>query len=97
MEFEWIEPHTEVVSSIGSGGNPQHFSGFVEAGDYTRFQIQATGVSHLHDFAGGEFHHAVTIRAWLFTHAIPTEVARQAKLLDQLSNNPTGALATLDF
>jgi len=76
------------------------FLAFVEAGDYSDSRSRLPCIAPPRFCWWWVSHYAVTIRAWLFTDldAIPTEVARQAKLLwINYPNNPTGALATLVF
>lgn len=98
-----LNPHTEVVSSIGSKEAIHNtFLAFVEAGDYTLIPDPGYPVYRTSTiFAGGEFHTMPLLPERGFLpdlDAIPTEVARQAKLLwINYPNNPTGALATLEF
>jgi LL-diaminopimelate aminotransferase len=94
---------TEVVSSIGSKEAIHNtFLAFVEPGDYTLIPDPAYPVYRTSTiFAGGESHTMPLLAERGFLPdltAIPEEVARKAKLLwINYPNNPTGALATLDF
>jgi LL-diaminopimelate aminotransferase len=109
---EWMErrfgvkglnPNTEVVSSIGSKEAIHNtFLAFVEPGDYTLIPDPGYPVYRTSTiFAGGEFHTMPLLAERSFLpdlDAIPEEVARKAKLLwINYPNNPTGALATLEF
>jgi len=109
---EWMErrfgvkglnPTTEVVSSIGSKEAIHNtFLAFVEPGDYTLIPDPGYPVYRTSTiFAGGEFHTMPLLAERSFLpdlDAIPEEVARKAKLLwINYPNNPTGALATLEF
>lgn len=109
---EWMErrfgvtglnPNTEVVSSIGSKEAIHNtFLAFVEPGDYTLIPDPGYPVYRTSTiFAGGEYH---TMPLQLENgflpdlDRIPQEIARKAKLLwINYPNNPTGALATLEF
>ena len=98
-----LNPNTEVVSSIGSKEAIHNtFLAFVEAGDYTLIPDPGYPVYRTSTiFAGGEFHTMPLLPERNFLpdlNAIPEEVARRAKLLwINYPNNPTGALATLEF
>lgn len=98
-----LNPNTEVVSSIGSKEAIHNtFLAFVEPGDYTLIPDPGYPVYRTSTiFAGGEFHTMPLQAERGFLpdlDAIPQEVARQAKLLwINYPNNPTGALATLEF
>jgi LL-diaminopimelate aminotransferase len=98
-----LNPNTEVVSSIGSKEAIHNtFLAFVEAGNYALIPDPGYPVYRTSTiFAGGEFHTMPLLPERGFLpdlDAIPTEVARQAKLLwINYPNNPTGALATLEF
>ena len=98
-----LNPSTEVVSSIGSKEAIHNtFLAFVEPGDYTLIPDPGYPVYRTSTiFAGGEFHTMPLQPERGFLpdlDAIPQEVARQAKLLwINYPNNPTGALATLEF
>ncbi len=109
---EWMErrfgvkglnPNTEVVSSIGSKEAIHNtFLAFVEPGDYTLIPDPGYPVYRTSNiFAGGELHTMPLLVESSFLpdlDAIPEEVARKAKLLwINYPNNPTGALATLEF
>jgi LL-diaminopimelate aminotransferase len=109
---EWMErrfgvtglnPDTEVVSSIGSKEAIHNtFLAFVEPGDYTLIPDPGYPVYRTSTiFAGGE-PYVMPLKAQNNflpdLSAIPEEVARSAKLLwINYPNNPTGALATLEF
>jgi len=54
--LEWGWTHTEVVSLAPKRQSTTLFWLLWKQGTTLWFQIQATRVSHLHDFAGGEFH-----------------------------------------
>jgi LL-diaminopimelate aminotransferase len=98
-----LNPNTEVVSSIGSKEAIHNtFLAFVEPGDYTLIPDPGYPVYRTSTiFAGGEFHTMPLLANNGFLpdlDAIPQEVARKAKLLwINYPNNPTGALATLEF
>ena len=98
-----LNSNTEVVSSIGSKEAIHNtFLAFVEPGDYTLIPDPGYPVYRTSTiFAGGEFHTMPLLvdRGYLpDLDAIPEEVARKAKLLwINYPNNPTGALATLEF
>lgn len=98
-----LNPHTEIISSIGSKEAIHNtFLAFVEPGDYTLIPDPGYPVYRSSTiFAGGELYEMplVAERGFLpLLAAIPQEVARQAKLLwVNYPNNPTGALATLEF
>ena len=98
-----LNPNTEVVSSIGSKEAIHNtFLAFVEPGDYTLIPDPGYPVYRTSTiFAGGEFH---TMPLRLENNFLPDldlidpEIARKAKLLwINYPNNPTGALATLEF
>ena len=98
-----LNPNTQVISSIGSKEAIHNtFLAFVEPGDYTLIPDPGYPVYRTSTiFAGGEFHTMPLLPERGFLpdlDAIPEEVARQAKLLwINYPNNPTGALATLEF
>ncbi|BAY11452.1 pyridoxal phosphate-dependent aminotransferase [Calothrix sp. NIES-2098] len=98
-----LNPNTEVVSSIGSKEAIHNtFLAFVEAGDYTLIPDPGYPVYRTSTiFAGGESFTMPLKAENQFLpdlNAIPEEVARKAKLLwVNYPNNPTGALATLEF
>lgn len=98
-----LNPNTEVISSIGSKEAIHNtFLAFVEPGDYTLIPDPGYPVYRTSTiFAGGEFHTMPLLPERGFLpdlDVIPEEVARQAKLLwINYPNNPTGALATLEF
>ncbi|MCS7030672.1 MAG: pyridoxal phosphate-dependent aminotransferase [Gloeomargarita sp. SKYG116] len=98
-----VDPDREVVSSIGSKEAIHNtFLAFVDPGDYVLIPDPAYPVYRTSTlFAGGESYvmPLKQERGFLpdFT-AIPTDVARRAKLLWlNYPNNPTGAIADLDF
>jgi LL-diaminopimelate aminotransferase len=96
-------PDTEVISSIGSKEAIHNtFLAFVDPGDFTLIPDPAYPVYRTSTiFAGGEYYTMPLVpeREYLpDLDAIPDEVARKAKLLwINYPNNPTGALATLEF
>ena len=98
-----LDANTEVVSSIGSKEAIHNtFLAFVEPGDYTIIPDPGYPVYRTSTFfAGGESYAMPLLPKHNFLpklEAIPEEVARQAKLLwINYPNNPTGALATLEF
>jgi LL-diaminopimelate aminotransferase len=98
-----LNPNTEVVSSIGSKEAIHNtFLAFVEPGDYTLIPDPGYPVYRTSTiFAGGEFHTMPLLPENSFLpdlEAIPQEVAHKAKLLwINYPNNPTGALADLEF
>ncbi|MFN3927751.1 MAG: LL-diaminopimelate aminotransferase [Pseudanabaenaceae cyanobacterium] len=98
-----LDPDTEVVSSIGSKEAIHNtFLAFVEAGDYTLIPDPAYPVYRTSTiFAGGEFYTMPLLAANEFLPdltKIPDAVAEKAKLLwVNYPNNPTGALANLEF
>lgn len=98
-----LNPNTEVVSSIGSKEAIHNtFLAFVEPGDYTLIPDPGYPVYRTSTiFAGGESYTMPLLPEQNFLpdlEAIPEEVARKAKLLwINYPNNPTGALATLEF
>jgi LL-diaminopimelate aminotransferase len=98
-----LNPNTEVVSSIGSKEAIHNtFLAFVDTGDYTLIPDPGYPVYRTATlFAGGE-PFTMPLKAdnqfLPDLSAIPEEVARQAKLLwINYPNNPTGALATIEF
>jgi LL-diaminopimelate aminotransferase len=96
-------PDTEVISSIGSKEAIHNtFLAFVDPGDFTLIPDPAYPVYRTSTiFAGGEYFTMPLLPERDFLpdlDAIPGEVARKAKLLwINYPNNPTGALATLEF
>jgi LL-diaminopimelate aminotransferase len=98
-----LNPNTEVVCSIGSKEAIHNtFLAFVEAGDYTLIPDPGYPVYRTATiFAGGEpFTMPLKAENEFLPdlNAIPEEVAHKAKLLwINYPNNPTGALATLEF
>ncbi|HEY9800154.1 MAG TPA: pyridoxal phosphate-dependent aminotransferase [Leptolyngbyaceae cyanobacterium] len=98
-----LNPNTEVISSIGSKEAIHNtFLAFVEAGDYTLIPDPGYPVYRSSTiFAGGE-PFVMPLKAenkfLPDLNVIPEEVARKAKLLwINYPNNPTGAIATLEF
>ncbi|TVP63259.1 MAG: aminotransferase class I/II-fold pyridoxal phosphate-dependent enzyme [Nodularia sp. (in: Bacteria)] len=94
---------TEVISSIGSKEAIHNtFLAFVEAGDYTLIPDPGYPVYQTATiFAGGE-PYTMPLKAennfLPDLNTIPEEIARKAKLLwINYPNNPTGALASLEF
>jgi LL-diaminopimelate aminotransferase len=98
-----LNPNTEIVSSVGSKEAIHNtFLAFVEAGDYTLIPDPGYPVYQTSTiFAGGEFFTMPLKAENNFLpdlSAIPSEVARSAKLLwINYPNNPTGAIATIEF
>ncbi|MBW4555899.1 MAG: pyridoxal phosphate-dependent aminotransferase [Trichormus sp. ATA11-4-KO1] len=98
-----LNPNTEVISSIGSKEAIHNtFLAFVEAGDYTLIPDPGYPVYRTSTiFAGGEpFTMPLKAENKFLPDlsAIPEVVARKTKLLwINYPNNPTGALATLEF
>lgn len=98
-----LNPNTEVVSSIGSKEAIHNtFLAFVEAGDYTLIPDPGYPVYRTSTlFAGGEpFTMPLKAENQFLPdlNAVPEDIARKAKLLwINYPNNPTGALATLEF
>lgn len=98
-----LNPQTEVISSIGSKEAIHNtFLAFVEPGDHTLIPDPGYPVYRTSTiFAGGE-PYVMPLKAenkfLPNLSAIPEEVACKAKLLwINYPNNPTGALATLEF
>jgi LL-diaminopimelate aminotransferase len=98
-----LNPNTELISSIGSKEAIHNtFLAFVEAGDYTLIPDPGYPVYRTSTiFAGGE-PFAMPLKAenkfLPDLNVIPEEIARKAKLLwINYPNNPTGAIATLEF
>ncbi|MBV9388497.1 MAG: pyridoxal phosphate-dependent aminotransferase [Chroococcidiopsidaceae cyanobacterium CP_BM_ER_R8_30] len=100
---EGLNPNTEVVSSIGSKEAIHNtFLAFVEPGDFTLIPDPGYPVYRTSTiFAGGESYPMPLLPERGFLpdlDAIPEEIARQTKLLwINYPNNPTGAVATLEF
>ncbi|MBD2164512.1 pyridoxal phosphate-dependent aminotransferase [Calothrix membranacea FACHB-236] len=98
-----LNPNTEVVCSIGSKEAIHNtFLAFVEAGDYTLIPDPGYPVYRTATlFAGGEPYTMPLKAENQFLpdlNMIPEEVAHKAKLLwINYPNNPTGAIATVDF
>lgn len=98
-----LDANTEVISSIGSKEAIHNtFLGFVEAGDYVLIPDPGYPVYRTSTiFAGGEPYTMPLLAENQFLPdlaAIPEEVAQKAKLLwINYPNNPTGALASLEF
>ncbi|MEA5582285.1 pyridoxal phosphate-dependent aminotransferase [Nodularia harveyana UHCC-0300] len=98
-----LNPETEVISSIGSKEAIHNtFLAFVEPGDYTLIPDPGYPVYQTATiFAGGE-PYTMPLKAennfLPDLNTIPEEIARKAKLLwINYPNNPTGALASLEF
>ncbi|AFY50000.1 aspartate/tyrosine/aromatic aminotransferase [Nostoc sp. PCC 7524] len=98
-----LNPNSEVISSIGSKEAIHNtFLAFVETGDYVLIPDPGYPVYRTATiFAGGE-PFTMPLKAennfLPDLNIIPEEVARQAKILwINYPNNPTGALATLEF
>lgn len=98
-----LDPKTEIVSSIGSKEAIHNtFLAFVEVGDYTLIPDPGYPVYRTSTiFVGGE-PYAMPLKAdnkfLPDLNTIPEDIARKAKLLwVNYPNNPTGAVASLDF
>ena len=100
---EGLDPNTEIVSSIGSKEAIHNtFLAFVETGDYVLVPDPGYPVYRTSTiFAGGEYYTMPLLPERGFLpdlSQIPAEIARQSKLLwVNYPNNPTGAIATLEF
>ncbi|NET05298.1 MAG: pyridoxal phosphate-dependent aminotransferase [Symploca sp. SIO2B6] len=98
-----LDPESEIISSIGSKEAIHNtFLAFVEPGDYTLIPDPGYPVYRTATFfAGGEPYTMPIVAENNFLpnlQAIPEEVARKTKLLwINYPNNPTGALASLEF
>ena len=98
-----LDPDQEVVSSIGSKEAIHNtFLAFVEPGDYVLIPDPGYPVYRTSTiFAGGESYAMPLLAKNHFLPdltAIPTDIARKAKLLwINYPNNPTGAIASLEF
>ncbi|BAZ01758.1 aspartate aminotransferase [Tolypothrix tenuis PCC 7101] len=98
-----LNPNTEVVCSIGSKEAIHNtFLAFVEAGDYTLIPDPGYPVYRTATlFAGGEPYTMPLKAENKFLpdlNMIPEKIAHKTKLLwINYPNNPTGAIATLDF
>jgi LL-diaminopimelate aminotransferase len=98
-----LDPHTEVVSLIGSKEGIAHFPlAFIDPGDVALVPSPAYPVYHIATlFAGGEstFMPLVAENDFLpDLDAIPAETAARAKLMFlNYPNNPTAAVADLEF
>ncbi|MGK7922548.1 MAG: pyridoxal phosphate-dependent aminotransferase [Trichodesmium sp.] len=103
FDIEDLNPETEVISSIGSKESIHNtFLAFVNPGDYTLIPDPGYPVYRTSTiFAGGQ-PYLMQLKAengfLPNLKAIPQEVAEKAKMLwINYPNNPTGAVATLDF
>jgi LL-diaminopimelate aminotransferase len=100
---EGLDPNTEIVSSIGSKEAIHNtFLAFVEAGDYVLVPDPGYPVYRTSTiFADGEYYPMPLLPERGFLpdlSQIPAEIARHSKLLwVNYPNNPTGAIATLEF
>jgi LL-diaminopimelate aminotransferase len=100
---EGLDPNTEIISSIGSKEAIHNtFLAFVETGDYVLVPDPGYPVYRTSTiFAGGEYYTMPLLPERGFLpdlSQIPAEIARQSKLLwVNYPNNPTGAIATLEF
>lgn len=98
-----VDPDTEVVSSIGSKEAIHNiYLAFVEAGDIVLVPDPAYPVYRTSSiFMGADYYRMPLLAENGFLprlSEIPEEVARQAKLLwINYPNNPTGALAPMEF
>ncbi|MDJ0795988.1 MAG: pyridoxal phosphate-dependent aminotransferase [Calothrix sp. MO_167.B12] len=98
-----LDPTEEIISSIGSKESIHNtFLAFVEPGDYTLIPDPGYPVYRTSTiFAGGQ-PYTMPLKAennfLPDIRNIPEEIAQQTKLLwINYPNNPTGAVATLDF
>jgi LL-diaminopimelate aminotransferase len=103
FEIKGLDPDKEIISSIGSKEAIHNtFLAFVEPGDYSLIPDPGYPVYRTSTiFAGGE-PYTMPLKAennfLPDLKAIPKEVAQKAKLLwINYPNNPTGAVATLEF
>ncbi len=98
-----LDPVNEVISSIGSKEAIHNiYLGFVEPGDYVLIPDPGYPVYRTSTiFAGGEYHTMPLLPENNFLpdlSKIPEDIARKSKLLwINYPNNPTGAIATLEF
>lgn len=98
-----LDPHSEVVSLIGSKEGIAHLPlAFINPGDVVLVPTPAYPVYHIGTiFAGGEPYYMPLIKENQFLPdlaAIPPQVAARARLLFiNYPNNPTAAVATTDF
>ncbi|WP_088241946.1 pyridoxal phosphate-dependent aminotransferase [Calothrix rhizosoleniae] len=107
MEYRFgvvgLDPNTEIISSIGSKESIHNtFLAFVEPGDYTLIPDPGYPVYRTSTiFAGGQPYRMPLKAENNFLpdiDAIPEEIAQKTKLLwVNYPNNPTGAVANLDF
>lgn len=98
-----LDPDTQILSSIGSKEAIHNiFLAFVEPGDFVLIPDPAYPVYRTSTiFAGGEYYTMPLLAENQFLpdlDRIPAEVAQKAKLLwVNYPNNPTGAIASLEF
>lgn len=98
-----LDPETEAVTLIGSKEGLAHLPlAFINPGDLALVPTPAYPVYHIGTiFAGGEPYYMPLVKGNHFLPdlaAIPPEVAGKARLLFiNYPNNPTAAVATLDF
>ena len=98
-----VDPDTEVLANIGSKESIAHvFFAYVDKGDYTLVPDPGYPVYHnANVFAGGTPYHIPLLEENGFLpdfDKIPEDVAKKSKILFlNYPNNPTGAVADLDF
>ena len=98
-----LNPDTEILANIGSKESIAHvFFAYVDKGDYTLVPDPGYPVYHNATvFAGGTPYHMPLLEENGFLpdfDKIPEDVAKKAKLMFlNYPNNPTGAVADLDF
>ena len=98
-----LDPDTEILANIGSKESIAHvFFAYVDKGDYTLVPDPGYPVYHNATvFAGGTPYHMPLLEENGFLpdfDKIPEDVAKKSKLMFlNYPNNPTGAVADLDF
>ncbi len=98
-----LDPKTELLLLIGSKEGLAHLCwGYVDPGDVTLVPDPAYTVPKVNTLLAGGTPHLMPLTAenrWLpDLSAVPTDVARRAKILFlNYPNNPTGAVATPEF
>ena len=98
-----LDPKTELLQLIGSKEGLAHLCwGYIDPGDVALVPDPAYTVPKVNTLLAGGTPHLMPLTAqnkWLpDLSAVPTDVARQAKLLFlNYPNNPTGAVATPEF
>ncbi len=98
-----LEPKTEVLTTIGSKDGIAHIPwAFIDPGDVTLVPQPGYPVYNIGTLMAGGESYILPLRAennWLpDLAAVPADIARRAKILWlNYPNNPTAAIATLDF